>query len=165
MRQSRIAIAALLGLAAAVPAMAQTQQPQPQQTGHVRAGTLRCDVAAGTSFVFGSTREVTCVYTPTRGAAERYTGEIKRYGVDVGYTSSAVMLWGVLASTGDLGRGALAGGYAGVSAGATAGVGAGANLLVGGSNRGVSLQPLSVEGNTGLNIALGVAELTLTAAR
>ena len=152
-----------LGLLAATPAFAQSQQP-PQMTGNVRAGTLRCDVAAGTSFIFGSTRDVHCIFTPSRGAAERYTGEIKRYGVDVGYTSSAVMLWGVLASTGDIQPGALGGTFAGVSAGATAGVGVGANVLVGGSNRGIALQPVSVEGNTGLNIALGVGELTLAAA-
>ncbi len=162
MRQSRIVVAAALGLAAATPAFA--QQSQPQQPGHVRVGTLRCDVAAGSSFIFGSTRNVTCVFTPSRGEPERYTGEIKRYGVDVGYTSSAVMLWGVLASSNDVARGALAGNYAGVSAAASAGVGGGANILVGGSNRGISLQPLSVEGNRGLNIALGVGELVLTAA-
>lgn len=148
-----------LGLVAALPAAA-----QQGQTGHVRVGTLRCDVEAGTSFIFGSTREVSCVFTPSRGErAERYTGEIKRYGVDVGYTRSAVMLWGVLATTGDIRPGALAGTFAGVSAGATAGVGLGANVLVGGSNRGIALQPISIEGNTGLNIALGVGELTLTA--
>lgn len=153
-----------LGLLAATPAFAQSQQP-PDLTGHVRVGTLRCDVAAGTSFIFGSTRDVTCVFTPTNGTTERYTGEIRRYGVDVGFTGAAVMLWGVMASTGDIRPGALAGTFAGVSAAATAGVGGAANILVGGSNRGVALQPLSVEGNTGLNIALGVGELRLAPAR
>ena len=153
-----------LGLLAATPAIAQTQQSQ-QMTGNVRVGTLRCDVAAGTSFIFGSTRDVQCVFTPSRGTAERYSGEISRYGVDIGFTGAAVMLWGVLASSGDVQPGALAGTYAGVSAAATAGVGGAANILVGGSNRGITLQPVSVEGNTGLNIALGVGELKLTAAR
>lgn len=154
-----------LGLLAATPALAQSQQQPPNLTGHVRVGTLRCDVAAGTSFIFGSTRDVQCVFTPSRGAGERYTGEISRYGVDIGFTGAAVMLWGVLASSGDVQPGALAGTYGGVSAAATAGVGGAANILVGGSNRGITLQPVSVEGNTGLNIALGVGELKLTAAR
>ncbi|MBR0652962.1 DUF992 domain-containing protein [Roseomonas terrae] len=153
-----------LGLLAAAPAVAQAQTA-PDLTGHVRVGTLRCDVAAGTSFIFGSTRDVHCVFTPTNGATERYTGEISRYGVDIGFTGAAVMLWGVMASTGDVRPGALGGTFAGVSAAATAGVGGAANILVGGSNRGIALQPLSVEGNTGLNIALGVGELKLTAAR
>ena len=152
-----------LGLMVTAPAIAQTQQP-PNLTGHVRVGTLRCDVAAGTSFVFGSTRQVQCVFTGTGNRSERYTGEISRYGVDIGFTGAAVMLWGVLASTGDVAPGSLAGTFAGVSAGVTAGVGAGANILVGGGNRNIALQPLSVEGNTGLNIALGVGELRLTAA-
>lgn len=166
MRSIGTRIGALLGLGmlAAGPAFAQAQQP-PNLTGHVRVGTLRCDVAAGTSFIFGSTREVQCIFTPSRGAAERYRGEISRYGVDVGFTGAAVMLWGVLASTGDIQPGALAGTFGGVAAAATAGVGGAANVLVGGSNRGITLQPVSVEGNTGLNIALGVAELKLAAVR
>jgi hypothetical protein len=156
MHAIRLTLALLLGFAAA-PAAA-------QQTGHARIGTLRCDVGAGGGFVFGSTRSVTCLFTPVNGTGERYTGEIRRYGVDLGFTSSAVMLWTVLATTGDVQPGALAGAYAGVSAGATLGLGAGANVLVGGGDRGIQLQPLSIEGNTGLNLALGVGELTLTAA-
>jgi hypothetical protein len=60
-----------------------------------------------------------------------------------------------------LSDGALAGTYLGASAEATAGVGAGANLLIGGSDDTISLQPLSVQGQTGLNAALGVSELIL----
>ncbi len=174
MTSTRLRLAAILaGVLAAAPAMAQTPAPgtpsptggqAAQQTGRVSIGSLRCDVAAGTSFIFGSTRQVTCLFSPARGTAERYTGEIRRFGVDIGFTGAAVMLWGVLGSAGDTRPGALAGTYAGVSAGATAGVGVGANVLVGGSSRGIALQPVSVEGNTGLNIALGVGELVLTAA-
>jgi hypothetical protein len=174
MTPTRLRLAAILaGAIAAAPAMAQAPAPGTpsptggqarQQEGRVSIGSLRCDVAAGTSFVFGSTRQVTCLFSPARGNPERYTGEIRRFGVDIGFTGAAVMLWGVLGSAGDTRPGALAGTYAGVSAGATAGVGVGANVLVGGSNRGIALQPVSVEGNTGLNIALGVGELVLTAA-
>lgn len=138
---------------------------QAQQGGTVRVGTLRCDVAGSTAFIFGSTRQVTCDFTSVNGRHERYTGEIQRYGVDLGFTRSAVMLWGVLAPTTDVQPGVLAGEFAGVSGGVTAGVGVGANILVGGSNRSIQLQPISIEGNTGLNIALGVAELTLRPAQ
>lgn len=150
-----------VGSLAGMPAVAQ-QQNQP---GTITVGTMRCDVAAGTSFIFGSTRDVSCIFNPTRGETVRYTGEIRRFGVDIGFTSSAVMLWGVLATQEGVAPGALAGTYAGVSAAATAGVGAGANVLVGGGDRGITLQPLSIEGNRGLNLALGVGELTLTLAR
>jgi hypothetical protein len=148
-----------LGLLAATPALAQQSQ------GNVRVGSLKCDVAAGVSFVFGSTRNVTCVFSPPQGASERYTGEIRRFGVDIGFTNASVMLWGVLASTTTLQPGALGGTFVGAAAGATVGVGGSANVLVGGSNQGVTLQPLSIEGSTGLNIAAGVGELRLELAK
>ena len=147
--------AGVLGATLPLPAHAQ------QQGGGVRVGTLRCDVAANTAFIFGSTRQVKCDFTGVNGRHERYDGEISRYGVDLGFTRSSVMLWGVLAPTSDPQPGVLAGTYAGVSGGVTAGVGVGANVLVGGSNRSIALQPISIEGNTGLNIALGVGELQL----
>lgn len=166
----RIAILSAAALAAASlalpsPAPAQQQPAQQQQGGTVRAGTLRCDVAGNAAFIWGSTRQVTCDYTNVTGRHERYSGEIRRYGVDLGFTRSAVMLWAVLAPTTDTRPGVLAGTFAGVSGGVTAGVGVGANILLGGSDRSIQLQPISIEGNTGLNIALGVAELQLEGAR
>ena len=158
-------------LAISLPSAAQTPAPTPapapaaaQPGGTVRVGTLRCDVAGNTAFVFGSTRNVTCDFSYVNGRHERYTGEISRYGIDLGFTRSAVILWGVLSPTSDMQPGILVGTFTGVSAGVTAGVGVGANVLVGGSNRAIQLQPISIEGNTGLNIALGVAELHLRAA-
>jgi Protein of unknown function (DUF992) len=146
----------LLGL----PPEAQAQAPS-QQGGTVRVGTLRCDVAGSTSFIFGSTRTIGCEFVNVNGRRERYTGEISRYGVDLGFTGAAVMLWVVVAPTTDLQPGVLAGTFVGASGAATVGIGAGANVLVGGGQRSIELQPLSIEGNTGLNIALGVAELRL----
>ena len=81
--------------------------------------------------------------------------------VDIGYHNGGVMAWAVFAPS-ELKPGSLSGGYGGVTASATVGVGAGANLLVGGSDKSVSLQPLSLEGNTGLNLAAGVASIDLT---
>ena len=72
------------------------------------------------------------------------------------------MVWGVLAPASGFPHGALAGTYGGVGAEATAGAGLGANLLVGGTGRSFSLQPLSVQGQAGLNFAAGVTTLTLT---
>lgn len=164
MARTRFILAAAFAaatVAAALPGPATAQQPG----GTVRVGTLRCDVAASEGFFsFGSTRNVSCVFSGVN-SHERYTGEIERYGVDLGFTRAAVMIWGVLAPTSDIRPGVLAGRFVGVSGNVTAGVGVGANVLVGGTNRSIQLQPLSVEGNTGLNIALGVAELTLREAR
>ncbi len=132
-------------------------------TASVKVGVIRCDVAGGLSFVFGSTRRLECVYSPSGNyPTERYTGEIDKYGVDIGYFESGVIIWAVMAPTTSVPRGALSGTYAGVSADAAAGAGLGANVLVGGG-KSVALQPLSVTGSKGINIAAGLSQVQLKA--
>lgn len=130
----------------------------------VNAGSLTCNVAGGAGFVFGSSKELDCILARPNGTAERYTGTIKKYGVDIGFTKQAHIVWLVFAP-GQVANGALAGDYVGPTASASVGVGVGANVLIGGGNKQVSLQPVSVEGNVGLNVAAGVAEVTLRAAK
>jgi Protein of unknown function (DUF992) len=127
----------------------------------VRAGYLTCHVASGWGFVFGSSRTVKCAYTRDKNYTEYYTGSITKFGADIGYLSSAVILWAVVAPTTDLGEGALAGHYGGATASVALGVGAGANALIGGFKKSIALQPVSIEGQNGLNVAAGIAELTL----
>lgn len=130
----------------------------------VKAGYLRCNVEGNVSFIFGSTRDVTCTYRPDAGGrVDRYSGEIKKFGVDIGYQTKGVILWGVVAPTADIGRGALAGDYGGVSGSVAAVYGVGANALIGGSDRSIVLQPISVEGIEGVNIAGGIGILSLRA--
>ena len=141
-------------------------QPISAEEGGVKVGTLTCDVESGWGFVFGSSRDVKCRHSSSPGVIEHYTGTIDKYGVDIGYSAAAVMAWAVVAPTSDLGPGALAGTYAGATGSATVGVGLGANVLVGGggisgSGKSVALQPLSLQGSTGLNVAGGIAQLTL----
>jgi hypothetical protein len=150
-----------LGLAAWVMAPG---TPAQAQAG-VRVGTLSCNVAGGWGFIFGSSKALRCVLTPGPGHPEHYFGTINKFGVDIGYTQGGVLVWAVFAPTANLAPGALAGTYAGATASATVGVGAGANVLVGGSNRTISLQPLSIEGNTGLNVAAGIGSITLRPGR
>lgn len=127
----------------------------------VRTGYLTCHVDSGWGFIFGSSRDVKCAYALQPGYTEYYTGSISKFGADIGYLQSAVLLWSVAAPTNNLGQGALAGHYAGATASLALGVGAGANVLVGGFKNSIALQPVSVEGQNGLNVAAGVAELTL----
>jgi Protein of unknown function (DUF992) len=127
----------------------------------VQVGVLTCNVSSGWGFVFGSTRSVRCTFAPAPGHAEHYAGHISKFGVDIGYLQGAVMVWAVIAPTSSVAPGALAGHYVGATGSASVGVGAGANVLVGGFNRSITLQPVSIEGNAGLNVAAGVAELTL----
>jgi hypothetical protein len=130
----------------------------------VKAGHLKCDVAGNVSFIFGSSRDITCLYTPAGSKRiDHYTGEVKQFGVDIGYQSSGVILWAVVAPTSDVGQGGLAGDFAGAAADVAAGYGVGANALFGGSDKAVALQPVSVEGIEGINIAGGIGVLTLHA--
>ena len=138
------------------------------QVGHARSGVktgvLKCNVEGGVGFVFGSSRNINCIYTPSgSGRTEYYVGQINRYGVDIGYIKEGTMLWAVVAPTKNVKAGALAGNYGGISADIAAGYGVGANALIGGFDKSVALQPLSIEGIKGLNIAAGIAELKLRA--
>lgn len=133
----------------------------PAQADGVKIGTLECHVSSGWGFVFGSSKDLRCTFSPAKGMAEHYVGSISKFGVDIGYTSSAVIVWAVFAPNSGPKRGALAGDYAGATASATVGVGVGAHALVGGFDRSITLQPLSIEGNTGLNVAGGIGAMSL----
>jgi hypothetical protein len=123
-------------------------------------GSLTCNVAGGVGFIFGSSKDLSCLFTRTNGTAERYTGSIKKFGVDIGFTKEAQIVWLVFAP-GSIAPGALSGSYGGATASATVGVGAGANVLIGGSNNQITLQPVSVEGSVGLNVAAGIGAVDL----
>ena len=99
--------------------------------------------------------------SPNSGPGEHYAGKIQKFGVDIGYVSSAVIVWAVVAPTSDLAPGALNGDYVGATASATVGVGVGAHVLVGGFSKSVTLQPVSIEGNQGLNVAGGIGAMSL----
>jgi hypothetical protein len=150
----------ILGAVAAAGLALVASAPAHAQSG-VRVGVLTCNVASGWGLVFGSSKEVNCTFSRDGRDLAHYQGHIDKFGVDVGYTAGGVMVWAVFAPTDGPPPGSLDGTYGGVTASATAGVGVGANLLIGGSDRSISLQPLSVEGNTGLNVAGGIAGLRL----
>jgi hypothetical protein len=135
----------------------------PADAAGVKVGVLTCHVSSGWGFVFGSSKDLNCSYSPKKkgNRTEHYTGTVSKYGVDIGYTESAVIVWAVVAPSSDLKPGALEGNYAGVSASATVGYGVGANALLGGFDKSIALQPLSVEGNKGLNVAAGIGAITL----
>ncbi|MDP2731495.1 MAG: DUF992 domain-containing protein [Hoeflea sp.] len=140
----------------------------PAQADSVELGLLECTVEGGTGFIFGSSKDLTCEYTPANenGTSEAYFGVINKYGIDIGVTGATLIKWAVLAPTTDYEyqAGSLAGDYRGVSAEATAAAGAGVNLLVGGSDQTFSLQPLSVQAQEGVNVAVGIAEIQLRSA-
>jgi hypothetical protein len=151
-------VAILLAAIPAIPAMT-------QRVDLAKVGTLTCDISGGIGVIIASKKDVTCMFTPVApGPREVYVGSITKFGLDIGATSGGEMIWSVFAPTSER-LGALAGRYVGASAEATVGAGLGANVLVGGSGRTITLQPVSLQGQTGLNVAAGVAGLTLQPAR
>jgi hypothetical protein len=148
--------------AAAVAALAAV--PGAQAQSRVEVGVLTCTALGSTGFIVGSTRDIRCRFN-RQGRDEYYNGTINRFGLDIGTTQKAQIAWAVLAPTANLPPRSLAGTYGGLSAEATVGGGVGANALIGGSDKSIVLQPLSVQAQQGLNIAAGVASLQLRAAR
>jgi Protein of unknown function (DUF992) len=150
--------AAVVGVAALVCAGPATTVAQP--AARVEVGKLECSLSASIGLIVGSQKNVACNFKPDGGPPEAYTGTMTTLGLDVGVTVGGVMVWGVFTNT-DRYTGMLAGTYVGGTAEMTVAAGLGANVLVGGSNRAVALQPLSVQGQLGLNIAAGIGALEL----
>lgn len=151
------ALAAAVGLASAWAGPAAAQ-------GGVQVGTLTCNASGAWGFIFGSSRALACTFAAP-GRVEYYRGDISKFGVDIGYAAGGVLIWTVVAPTTALRPGDLAGTYGGATASATVGVGVGANVLIGGSGNQIALQPVSIEANRGLNVAAGIAAMTLNPAR
>ena len=128
----------------------------------IQTGVLECITRPSVGMIIGSVREMDCVFKPTVGPLQSYTGTQGRLGVDIGVRDRSGLAWAVFAPTVQIGPGELAGNYGGVSADAAVGLGLGANVLIGGSNSSYALQPLSVEGQVGLNVGGGITGLTLT---
>ena len=134
----------------------------PAHAAGVKVGTLTCDVEAGWGYVLGSQKDLSCVFkSATNGALAKYAGDITKLGIDVGYTNAGVLIWTVVAPSKDMQADALEGSYGGVTAGATAIVGGNLNVLVGGLDKSITLQPFSVEGNSGLALTAAVGAMQL----
>ena len=143
----------------AVLALAFVAEPAAAQ--RLRAGLLTCDVSGGIGLLIGSQKQVSCVYNPDLpGPPEYYVGAFTRFGLDIGATGGGVMVWAVWTES-TRGPGFLAGDYVGATGEVTVAAGLGANVLVGGSNRTVALQPVSVSGQVGLNLAVGLGDVSL----
>ncbi|WP_298428711.1 DUF992 domain-containing protein [Rhodoblastus sp.] len=148
-------------LAAAVAALAVSTQAASAE-GQVKVGVLTCQVSGGPGLIVASNRALDCVFTSESGRAEHYMGSITKIGADIGVIQNGEIGWAVFAPTSGAPEGGLAGDYGGVTGEVTVGVGLGANVLIGGSANTVALQPVSVGAQTGLNVAGGIAGMTLT---
>ena len=147
-------------------ALATASQFAAAQDKGATVGMLRCNEASGWGLVFGSTKDLKCVFTGSEKGAKpvHFTGTINKCGVDIGFTENAVILWAVVSTSNKFTPGDIAGSYGGVTAEAAWAAGLGANVLLGGSKKGFALQPLSVQGYNGINVAGGITEVELKAA-
>ena len=139
--------------------------PALAQGSSIRQGMLTCRTSPSIGLIVGSSQRLACQFRSNTGWTQDYVGRMNRIGLDIGVTAGGAMAWAVLGSSSALQPGALTGRFVGASGEISVGVGAGANILVGGTAQSLSLQPLSLEGQVGLNLALGVAGLTLTPVR
>jgi Protein of unknown function (DUF992) len=127
----------------------------------VRAGILQCQGGQNVGFVVGSVTSLECVFQSEGRRPEPYIATVRRIGLDLGVTEQTKFTWAVNATNSRLGHGDLAGNYGGVGANASVGIGGGGNFLVGGPANSYALQPISLQGQTGLNVAAGIAGLEL----
>lgn len=149
-------------LLAAATALLATSSIGPANAGAVHLGVLNCEIDGGTGYVVLSNKTLVCTFKPSQGGArETYSGVISKLGVDIGVTNQGALQWAVLALSRDYDSGQLAGKYFGVNAEASVVTGGGANLLVGGFRKSFTLQPLSVQAQTGVNLAVAVTSLDL----
>jgi hypothetical protein len=156
MRLSTVSIA----IAAFVGSIASANAVPP-----MRAGLLQCAGGPNVGFVVGSTTSLECVFQSEGRRPEPYIATVRRIGLDLGITDQTRLTWAVNAPAGRVGRGELAGNYGGVGANASVGVGFGGNFLVGGPANAYALQPISVQGQTGLNVTAGIADIELEPVR
>lgn len=157
-----VVLASVQSALLAVAVLNATPSIAEQTSAKVRAGTLTCKGKGRIGLLIGSREKLSCTYAPSDNRPKRQlVGTVTNVGLDVGVKGPSVMVWGVLASTTAMPTNALRGRFVGAAADASLGVGAGAKVLVGGHNKGIVLQPLSVQGQTGVNLAIGVTGLRL----
>jgi Protein of unknown function (DUF992) len=161
MRRSSILAGVALTLLVASFTGAHAQAP----LNRVQVGVLECRGGASIGFIVGSVTNLGCVLRVEGMPEDRYVATIRKVGIDIGITEESALAWGVYAPVARLGIGDLSGNYAGAQGSATVGVGAGGNVLVGGSNNSIALQPLSLQGQVGLNVAAGLESLELRPGR
>jgi hypothetical protein len=161
MRRSFILAGAAVTMLVASFAGAKAQQPIQR----VQVGVLECRGGASVGFIVGSVTNLGCVLRAEGLPEDRYIATIRKVGVDLGITQESALGWAVYAPVARLGTGDLSGNYAGAQGSATIGVGLGGNVLVGGSANSIALQPLSLQGQVGLNVAAGLESLELRPGR
>ncbi len=154
-----------LALAVVASALSAPVATTSAQQANVQVGVLECRGGASVGFIVGSVTNLGCVLRAAGRPDDFYVATIRKVGIDLGITQESALAWGVFAPVNRLGPGDLAGDYVGAQGSASLGIGVGGNVLVGGSNNSIALQPLSVQGQVGVSIAAGLGSLELRPGR
>jgi hypothetical protein len=156
---SKLMLTSLAGVALAASfAVAPAVQAAPNG---VKVSLLTCSMLKSWDFIRAN-HTLACSYRPADGEPpEPYIGQIISVGVNLGHLDAGKIVWAVLAPSSDVGPGALQGDYVGVTAGVTVGVGLDASVFLGGMDKSIALQPISVEGNEGMDVAAGLSRFKL----
>ena len=149
-----------LTIASCAVALSASLAPAQAASG-IKVGVLTCSEAPSTGFIIGSSADLNCRFEGTDGRPQFYTGHVSKLGIDIGHVSGGTLTWAVFAPASNLNPGVLQGTYGGLTAGVALGAGIGANAMIGGFDRSIQLQPLSVEGLSGADIAAGVGSIDL----
>lgn len=173
---TRLSTMAAMALVAGLAAGCQTGQQDAATlnkqnfNSKVYIGALTCNVGGSTGYIFGSTKELSCVYTTREGVEQAYDGKIRKFGLDIGHTKSAHLVWKVYQLGGLVGNATttdpkvLAGNFVGEQASISADASIGGNWLYGGANDQIVIQAAQMQDDrdAGYNLAYGIAEIGLT---
>jgi hypothetical protein len=156
--------AVAIAVAAAITAMLAGESEAAKKEGRIQMGVLSCEVEGGAGLIIGSSKKMSCTFKRGQrddAVKEAYLGSISKFGLDIGVTGTQYMKWAVFGPEDADSTEGFSGKYVGVSADGSIGLGFGANALVGGSEKSFVLQPVSIQGQTGLNLAVGVSSMKL----
>lgn len=147
-------------LFAIIPAALFVSAPAFAATKHLEVGKLECNLSGNFGAILAAKETTSCVFTPSApGDTVKYTGTITEFGLDIGKIKAAKLVW-LVDAVSEQPNYDLAGTYVGVEADASFGLGAGAYVLTGSQNA-LTLQPVAVDGEEGINAAVGVVRFDL----
>lgn len=138
---------------------------QETSSSGMKVGVLTCKTVpnSGVNLLIHSTVDVKCEFKSSAGGSpEHYKGETGiGFGIDVDVNRQKTIGYTVLSADFKPGTYQLAGKYGGVEGSATVGAGLGASVLVGGNDRSISLQPITLSTSTGFGVSGGFSYLYL----
>ncbi len=163
----RLSIGLALGAAALSGAGCMQDDAQTanarERNSRVYIGALTCEVSGGTGYLIASSRKMDCVFEPMSGGSQAYDGELRGFGLELGYTKPMKMLWKAYTVGSNKGTTALVGTFVGEAGGVTADRSVGGDWVYGGENGSAAMVGTTYFAATseGYDLEYAVAEVHL----